>query len=181
MKATRFAALAAVLVATTIVAACATMRVGSYVARGTDFSRAQTYAWGPADALPIGDARLDNNPIFRDYLQGAVERGLRGRGLLLVPESARPDLLIHFHGTVRQVFDVNAPVHGRGVVEPEDVSIVDYDEGTLLIDIVDAHSHQLLWRGWAIDSLTGILETQDRMEQKIDQAVTRMLANFKAL
>ena len=180
MRATRIA-LIGVLVATTMAAACATMRVGTYVARGTDFSRYQTYAWGPVDALPIGDPRLDNNPIFRDYLQGAVERGLRGRGLLLVPASGKPDLLIHFHGAVRQVLDVNAPESGRGVVTREDVTIVDYDEGTLVIDMVDAHTDKLVWRGWAVDSLTGILETQDRMEKKIEQAVSRMLATYKPL
>ena len=179
MRATRFA-LVGVLVATTMAAACATMRVGTYVARGTDFARYQTFAWGPADALPIGDPRLDNNPIFRDYLQGAVERGLRGRGLLLVPESANPDVLIHFHGAVRQIVDVSAPVQGRGV-EPEEISVIDYDEGTLVLDMVDTRTDQLVWRGWAIDSLTGILETQDRMEQKIEQAVTKMLAQFNAL
>src|SRR6476660_7142274 len=122
MRATRFA-LGSVVIAALIAAGCASMRVGTYVSHDTDFSRYQTYAWAPADALPIGDARLEHNPIFMDYLQGAVERGLRRHQLLLVPASAHPDLLIHFHGSVRQILDVAAVsrAHERGVSEDVEV------------------------------------------------------------
>jgi hypothetical protein len=173
-------ALACVAAAAVIASGCATMRVGTYVERDTDFSRYHTYAWGPPDALPIGDPRLDHNAIFLDYLQGAVERELRRHELLLVPASAHPDLLIHFHGSVRQVLDVAAADRAHGVLA-NDVSIVDYDEGTLVLDMVEATSDRLVWRGWAIDSLTGILESQDRMEHKVHEAVTRMLVNFNVL
>jgi hypothetical protein len=180
MKVTTLA-LAFIVAGTTLAAACATMRIGSYVERGSDYSKYHTYAWGPADALPIGDPRLDNNPIFRDYLQGAVERGLNRHNLLLVPESTRPDVLIHFHGSVRQVFDVAAADRDHGFGIATDVSVVDYDEGTLVIDMIDARTNRLIWRGWAIDSLSGILDRQDRMEEKLNQAVTKMLADFKPL
>lgn len=180
MRATRLA-LAFVIAGATLAAACATMRIGSYVERGTDFSRYHTYAWGPADALPIGDPRLDNNPIFRDYLQGAVERGLTTHNLLLVPQSAKPDVLVHFHGSVRQIFDVAAADRDHGFNVGKDVSVVDYDEGTLVIDMIDARTNRLIWRGWAVDSLSGILDRQDRMEKKLNQAVTQMLADFKPL
>ena len=62
------------------VTACATMSVSSYVQRDIDFARYRTYGWGPADALPTGDPRLDNNPFFKDYMQGAVERHLAMKG-----------------------------------------------------------------------------------------------------
>src|SRR5215203_4192844 len=160
---------------------CATMRTGSYLERSADFSRYHTYAWGPADALPIGDPRLDHNPIFRDYLQGAVERGLHRHHLLVVPDSAEPDVLIHFHGSVRQVLDIAAADRDDGMDAAGDITVVDYEEGTLVIDMIDAQTNRLIWRGWAIDSLSGILDSQDRMEKKLDQAVAKMLVNFKPL
>src|SRR5215212_6310419 len=164
-----------IVAAATLAGACATMRIGTYVERGTDFSNYHTYSWGPADALPIGDPRLDNNPIFRDYLQGAVERGLTKHNLVLVPESVKPDVLVHFHGSVRQILDVAAADRDHGIGVANDVSIVDYDEGTLVIDMIDRRTNRLIWRGWAIDSLPGILDRQDRMEKKLNQAVTTML------
>jgi hypothetical protein len=173
-------AVACVAAAAIATAGCATMRVGTYVERTTDFSRYHTYAWAPADALPTGDPRLDNNAIFRDYLQGAVERHLRGHRLLLVPASARPDLLIHFHGSVRQMVDVSGADRARGVLA-EEIRVVDYDQATVVLDMVDARTDRLVWRGWAIDSLAGILDSQDRMERTIEEAVTRMLAGLTVL
>jgi hypothetical protein len=180
MKATTLA-LGSLTVATLLAAGCASMRVGSYVARDTDFSTYRTYTWASPDAVPIGDARLENNRIFVDYLQGAVERGLREHHLLLVPASAHPDLLVHFHASVHQVLDVAAASRGHEYGVSEEVEVVKYDEGTLVVDLVDARTDRLVWRGWAIDSLNGILESQDRMVQKINEAVVRMLADFHEL
>jgi hypothetical protein len=70
-----------VVIATAVlVSACATRIVSSHVEPDTDFARYRTYDWGPADALPTGDARLDNNELFRDDFQGAVEKAL-ARGI----------------------------------------------------------------------------------------------------
>lgn len=162
-------------------AGCASMRVGTYVARDADFSKYHTFAWAPADALPVGDPRLDHNPILVDYLQGAVERGLQKHQLLLVPLSTHPELLVHFHGSVRQILSVAGAsrTHENGV--REDVEIVTYDEGTLVIDMVDARDGRLVWRGWAVDSVEGILDSQDRMKQKVNEAVAKLLANFHEL
>jgi len=177
MRADRFGLGGLALVAL-LATGCASMRVGTYVSHNTDFSAYRTYAWGPADALPLGDARLEHNPILVDYLQGAVERGLREHDLLLAPASAQPDLLVHFHGSVRQVVDVATASrsHEHGV--SEDLEIVNYDEGTLIVDMVDRRTNRLVWRGWAVDALNGILDSQDRMEQKINEAVKKMLAGF---
>ena len=167
---------AIVLGTTALWAACATMSAGSYVARGVDVTRYRTFAWAAADPLPTGDPRLDNNAIFKDYLQGAVERHLRRRGVLLVPASAEPELLVHFHGSVTQRVDATVD-HTRGDTDHA-LSVVDFDEGTLVLDIVEAKSDRLLFRGWAVDSLSGIIASQDRMERKIEEAVTRILANM---
>lgn len=167
-----------VAISALITAGCASMRVGTYVSHHTDFSRYQTYAWSLRDNLPVGDARLENNAIFTDYLQGAVERGLRQHQLLLVPASAHPDLLVHFHGSVRQVLDAAAASRGHENGVSEEIEIVNYDEGTLILDVIDARTNQLVWRGWAVDSLTGILDSQDRMQRKVTEAVGKMLADF---
>ena len=68
----RWTAVAAAALALT---GCATtMNVSAYVGRGVNFSQYRTYDWGPADALPTGDPRLDNNGFFIDLLEGAIEK-----------------------------------------------------------------------------------------------------------
>src|SRR5688572_812726 len=70
----RLGRLAAAALSALAFTGCATMSVSSHFERGLDFSKYRTYEWAPPDALPIGDPRLDSNPFFHDYFQGAVEK-----------------------------------------------------------------------------------------------------------
>lgn len=170
----RFAALALLALGLT---GCATMNVASHVERGADFSQFRTWDWGKPDALPTGDARLDNNTFFIDHLQGAVEKAMAGHQLARVPEGGKADLLVHYHANINQRFQVNEP---DGNCMPPDcrASVIEYEQGTLVIDVLDARTERLLWRGWAQDSVQGILNNQDRMEREINEAVTKMFARF---
>lgn len=174
----RRTALIAVLSAL-VVSGCATMNVGSYTGRGIDFTPYLTFDWGPADALPTGDARLDGNAFFKDHLEGAVEKQLAARGYARATDGT-PDLLIHYHATIARKLDVDAVDRQYNYCYDDSCipRVVAYDAGTLLIDIVDAKTNRLLWRGWAQDSMEGVLDDQDRMERQINDAVARMLAEL---
>jgi hypothetical protein len=153
--------------------------VSSHAERGLDFAPYRTYDWGPADALPTGDPRLDKNPFFQDHLQGAIEKQLAASGFER-STSGTPDLLIHYHASISQRIDVNRIDREYGYCYDEHchVRIVDYEAGTLVLDIVDTRTNRLIWRGWAQDSLDGVLDNQDRMAKNIDEAVRRMLRRF---
>jgi len=157
-------------------AACATtMNVSSHVDREVDFSRYQTFDWGPADALPTGDPRLDANPFFKDHLQGEVERQLTRRGFTLAKPGAA-DLLIHYHAHITERIDVASVDKSYGYGG----QVRDYEAGTIVIDVVDARTNKVVWRGWAQDAVKGMLANEDTMAAKIDEAVTRMLARLPA-
>ena len=47
-----------------------------------------------------------------------------------------------------------------------------YQESTLLIDVLDPESNDLIWRGWA----TGIVQTRDR-----DRGTERLLEGVRAI
>jgi hypothetical protein len=157
------------------------MGIGTFADRGTDFTRYRTYDWGPADALPTGDPRLDANPFFSDAFQGAVEKQLAAKRLERVQRGTAPDLLLHYHASVNQRID-DAVDRRYGYCGPEgcEPRTVVSDVSTLVIDVVDARTNKLIWRGWAEDNLRAVIGDQDRMEKTIDQAVTRMLARFPA-
>ena len=155
---------------------CATMNVSSHATRGLDFSHYRTYDWGPADALPTGDPRLDQNPFFQDHVQGAVEKQLAAKGFER-STSETPDLLIHYHASINQRIDVNRIDRDYGYCYDENcqVRVIEYEAGTLVLDLVDTRTNRLVWRGWAQDSVEGVLTNQDRMARNIDEAVRRML------
>jgi hypothetical protein len=167
-----------ILTATAALAAagCATtMTVSSHVEHGLDASGYRTYDWGAPDALPAGDPRFAENAIFRDRLEGAVEKGLAARGLERATGPA--DLLIHYHATVTHRLAVER--YG-GAVAPctgDDCGgrLVGFEEGTLVLDVVDARTNRVIWRGWAQDRLHHMLGTSDGMARSINVAVNRML------
>lgn len=148
------------------------MNVNSYVGRDVNFTQYRSYAWAATDRLSTGDPRLDNNPFFQKRLQFDVERHLTDRGFVK-REAGASDLVVHYHASVSQRIEINGVESGtceRGSCEP---SV--YDAGTIVLDLVDARTNTLVWRGWAKDSLDGVIDNQDWMEQKVDEAVTRIM------
>jgi hypothetical protein len=171
----RFTRLALAALPALALAGCATMNVSSYVVRGVDFTQYRTYAWGPTEALPTGDPRLDNNPFFKDRLEGAVERQLTTKRFEK-STSTTPDLLIHYHAHVTQRFEVNTVDRERGYCSDNcEATVAAYDEGSLVLDMVDARTNKLVWRGSARSVVNGVIDNQNLMEKQIDEAVRRML------
>lgn len=171
----------AAVILTAAMAACAPMTVSSHVERGLDLTRYHTYEWGTADALPIGDPRLEKNAFFRDHLEGAVEKQLARRGL--EHSATRPDLLIHYHASIDHRLDIGRTV-GAGYCATDNCDgpdIVGFEAGTVILDFIDATTNRLIWRGWAQHAIDDELENSDRMARRIDEAVTRMLARFRPL
>jgi hypothetical protein len=144
-----------------------------------DFRSYHTFDWGPADALPTGDPRLDENPYFQDRLQGAVERGLALRKLERSERGATPELLIHYHANVSRRLDVNQVDYSYGLTVDAESQIRDYDAGTIVLDIVDSWTNQVIWRGWAQRDMTELLQDEGKMADWIETAVRLMLAQLR--
>jgi hypothetical protein len=175
----RLGRLAAVTFAALALSACATMNVSSHVERGTDFTQFRTWDWGPADELPTGDPRLDNNAFFQDHMLGAVEKQMAAKGYVRSTLAGSPDLLVHYHANISQRFDVNGVDRQRGYCNDNcEPQVYEYQEGTLVLDVVNARTNKLVWRGWAQDSLDGVIDNQDRLDKEVDRAVTNLFKLF---
>jgi hypothetical protein len=171
----RLARLAGVTAVLAVLVGCAPVRVNSYAERAVDFSRYRTYAWSPTAHGPTGDPRLDNNRFFHERVIADVDSGLAARGYEKAA-TGEPDLVVHYHASVTQEIDlsvVDAPYCDTNDCRPHV-----YEAGTLLFDLVDARTNRIVWRGWAEGSIEGIIDNQDLMEERIDQAVTRILAQL---
>ena len=172
MALSRLRRLAAVALSALALTACASMDVRSFVERGADPTQYRTYTWGPADAQATGDPRLDNNPFFSERIQARVEKQLNARGFEKTIAGSS-DLLIHYHASVTQ--EINANGADQPYVSCEDCKPYVYDAGTIIVDLVDARTHRLVWRGWAEGSIDGVIDDQAWMEKRIDHAVARIM------
>jgi uncharacterized protein DUF4136 len=160
---------------------CATrMNVGSHVQPELNTAQYRTYNWGPADALPTGDPRLDRNPFFQDHVQGAVEKQMAVKGIERM-WSGSPDLLIHIHAGIAQRINPNqADLAGGYCTADNCPGLSEYEAGTLVLDMIDARTNRLVWRAWAQNNIEPALENSDELEKVINEAVTRMFAKFPA-
>ena len=172
----------AAIVANVIIAGCApAIVVSSHVEQGVNFSKYRSFNWGPADALPTGDPRLDKDPYFKDHLHGAVEKQLAARGMELA-STGTPDVLIHYHANIRERLDIDRIDQAQGYYNPQNApSTIRYEAGTLVLDFIDARTNRLIWRGWAPHSVEDMLDDPDRMARTINEAVTRMLQRLPPL
>ena len=172
----QFGRLVATTAAALALAACATMNVNSVTARGADIRQYRTYDWAPLDQLSTGDPRLDNNTFFIDPLRAAVEKGLAAKGLQKATAGGAA-LTIHYHASVAQRIDLsNAdPIYALNC---KGCGPSVYEEGSLVLDFVDARTDTLVWRGWAEGSIDGVINRQALMEETIDRAVARILDEF---
>ena len=160
-----------------VLTACAAIHVNSYAVRGADFNRYRTYGFAPADQVSTGDPRLDNNPFFNERMQADIDKQLAARGFEKTA-SPTPDLLIHYHASFTWQVDVNGIDREFGYCRSGDCLPFAYEAGTLTVDLVDAGTSSLVWRGWAECGVDGVIDNQTWLEQKVDDAVTRILAQL---
>jgi hypothetical protein len=174
LRFTRPAVIAGMSMMALAVAGCATLRVNSYLERGADFSRYQSYAWGERDAFATGDPRLDNNRFFTQRIEEAVDMQLKARGFEKTSVSSA-DVLLHIHARMDQrihtaEFDV---IDGRCIDNECRPEV--YDAGTLMLDVMDRRTNRLAWRGWAERSFEAVVDDQKWMEETLDKTVARIL------
>src|SRR5512132_646542 len=159
-------------------AGCATMNVSSHVERGLDFAQYRSWDFGPADALPTGDPRLDNNPFFKDYLEGSVGKALEARRYVRTT-AGTPDLLVHYHANISKTFDINGVDSRYGYCNADcEPNFFEYEQGTIVLDVVDTRTNRVVWRGWAQENINGVIDNQELLRRDVNKAVTRMMKRF---
>ena len=156
-------------------AGCATMRAGSHVARGATMSQYLTWDWAAAEERPTGDPRLDSNPMFDTRLRKAIEHQLAGKRFIRTTLAGTPDLRAQYHVNFSKTIAITnrSPTTGAcsGDCAPDAYA---YEQGTLVVDLVDARTNTLVWRGWSWDNMDGVIDNQDLMDREIDRIVAAM-------
>ena len=174
MTPVRLFAAGVALAVVAIAAACAPITVTSFTERGVDVRAYRTFAWDRVDTSVPGDPRLENNTMFHEYVRHAIDRQLVSRRY--EPTAMQPDVLVHYHASSRQRIYTSG--EQRTAERCHDCSVEVYDEGTLLVDLTDARTGALVWRGVAQAGLAGVVNNQTRMEETIERVVERIFVRL---
>jgi hypothetical protein len=135
-----------------------------------------TYAWDE-----IKNLETANNPIYYNELndkriRSEVNTQLQKRGYKLQEEGA--ELLAHYHIVINSETisrDMTNFYHGARWLETDRTTYT-LREGTLIIDLMDAETGELIWRGYAISVLDEF--RPDISEQMIQEAITKIFVEF---
>ena len=176
-----------------VAAACApSPKIGYDFDRSTDFSAFHTYAWLPGEQEKTGDRRADSSAVDM-RIRIAVGTQLRLKGYHAVAEG-KPDFYVAYHiglkdsspsiftqyysdGMAGHAFAHAADTRSAGKSTPTDNEAPSFLTGSLLIDIVDAASQKLIWRGIAAGEVDPGLTSQQR-DERTKTIVQRILSHF---
>ena len=158
-----------------LAAAAMAQQVDITTDRTADFSRYRTFT--------IEVATSWGNPIGERHLIEELTAGFAGRGWTQ-DTSGSPDVRILVHGATEEKKRLDTFYTGGyggyggwgwGGVGSSTTMTSEYTEGTLVVDIFDAGTKTLVWRGVAQDELKG---KQSKREKQATKAVTKLLKDF---
>jgi hypothetical protein len=162
-----------------LLSGCSSFNVNHDFDRNADFASYQTYDWIPQPASVTGAAALQRSTLVDERIKNAVNNELEAKGMR--PEGANPDLLLAYHVGVEDRIDVTDWGYTYVGRYPgwagHDVDVYHYREGTLVLDIIDASSKKLVWRGSAQGTLD-VDPTPEQRERKINEAVAEILSGY---
>ena len=179
-------AIFAILIALPGLSSCATT-VRSDFDRDVIFSRYQTFDWiappiraSEAELRPDPQGPFARNSLLDKRIRAAVTSNLRARGYRYV-EGGESNFRLNYHVTFKDKlvgsgsdFGYTGRYHRGAFSSGFHWSVRQYQQGTVIIDIVDRAKDQLVWRGWVVSrNRDGNYD-----EAEINRAVNQILMRF---
>jgi len=133
------------------------------------FAQYHTYAWGSNNANQV------RNSILAQVAQQDINSALQGKGLRMVQENQNPDLIVTGNGGMRQqtsysAWGMRGIGGGMGGITPEQ-SV----EATLIVDLYEAKTQSLVWRGIAQNTLN---QNGNKNQQMVEKAIQKMFKQW---
>jgi hypothetical protein len=156
---------------------CAT-RPATYAQRDpqADLYAYKTFAFFPPGNGPQG--RASYATLVGERLKEATRQQMERLGY--VYDESNPDLRVNIMLSVQQRAEVRSTPNSRALPYrawgATEIETVQYREGTLAIDLVDARRRTMIWRGIAQDRLTR--KQMEKQEQTIRNAVREVFGNY---
>jgi len=146
-----------------------------------DLTGYESFSWVAPEQNEVRDPVLDSE-LLEKKVRRAIESTLAARGF--TPDEGDPDFYVTYHTASKEKlrssgFDIGIgysrfdPRWGYSAVfGPPDVE--SYEEAILIIDVIDAETDTLVWRGWE----TGRLSRDRFSEEAVERAVEDILSRY---
>jgi hypothetical protein len=142
--------------------------------RSTDFSRLRTYAWVRGTTL--------HDELNHKRIVGAIDAQLSQKGLVRLETRANADVLVAYHATFDRDLQINGFASGwggyrfagsrSGTARAEDILV-----GTLVVDVVNADTSTIVWRGIASKDID-VKASPEKREKNINRTAEKLFKNY---
>lgn len=162
---------------------CATKpNIRSDYDHSADFGKFRTFNF----ASPLSTDKLGYSSLVTQQMKAAVTQQMEQRGYKL--DTTNPDLLVNFSGRLQEKQEIEStpgPYYGYragfygawpGYAMGNEVYTVNYTEGTVNVDMVDASRMQMVWEGVIMGEVKK--EHLENREAAIDKAIAGIFTKF---
>jgi hypothetical protein len=167
-----------IITALAILAGCSPqIRVFSDFDPDYDLWTYKTFDWGQKVDIEAGKNPLQYNELNDKRIKAAVQQQMVSRGYELTSNS--PDLALHYHIIVDDQSVVSTEPYGYRYGQywmRMQTDVYSYKEGTLILDLMDKKTNNLIWRGWAVSAIDQI--DPEKVDELIKTAVARIFKKF---
>ncbi len=167
----RKAAIFLVALAAALSVACSTMTVA------VDYDH--TVNWSKYSTFQLMEGTRDPITFTQKRIEDGITTALTSKGWQ--PTTTNPSILVYSHTVLSQQRQWNATSMGGfgyrgwgGMGGMATATETNIPIGTLIVDLVDPSTHEMVWRGIAKDQVSGNGEDQG----KVGEAMQKLFANF---
>jgi hypothetical protein len=133
------------------------------------FAAYHTYAWGSNNTNQI------QNSILAQVAQQDIDTAMAGKGFTKVTEAQNPDVILLASGGMKQqtsysAWGMRGIGGGMGGITPQQNV-----EATMIVDLYDAKTQSLIWRGIGQDTLS---TNGGKNQQIVQSAITKMFKQW---
>lgn len=168
-----------------LVSACAGDKANVDYDATADFSAFKTYAWSDKKDEATSKS-IEAYPLFHQRIRDSIDAAMKTKGFQL-GDVSQADMLISYHLSVAATgysgssvsFGVGSFGHSSGVGLSVGVPVSGHvvEEGTLVINIIDAKKNSVVWQGSSSRELSRS-PTPEKTNEMVNEVVNNILANY---
>jgi len=129
------------------------------------FATYKTYAWTPGTASDVS--------LTEQRIHNGVNAQLQGKGMTQV--ESNPNVFVATHVTTHTVPQVMADGFGPWGFGGGMATVQTYTEGSLIVDLYDASTKKMVWRGVATATVSS---KPEKNAAKIDKSLMKMFERY---
>jgi len=161
-------------------AGCSSLTVNYDYDQNVEWAKYKTYAWMDKPEQPTNPTQpMPDTKLWDQRFASSVEYEMGERG---ISESDNPDLLVVYHFGSQDKIQVTDWGYrysdyywGYG---GRQIDVYQFTEGSLVIDLVDAETTSLVWRGTGTGVVDQSQKSPEEMQGRANEVINKIMKSF---